>query len=53
MSRSTPTTAFDGAIRYFAIQCRHIEHMHEGVYNLCLFAQILLKSSFQNQGLLV
>ena len=30
------------------IQCRHIEHMHEGVYNFCLFAQILLKSSFQN-----
>ena len=26
------------------IQCRHIEHMHEGVYNFC-FAQILLKSS--------
>ena len=24
------------------IQCRHIEHMHEGV------AQVLLKSSFQN-----
>ena len=22
------------------IQCRHIEHMHEGVYNFCLFAQI-------------
>ena len=34
------------------IQCRHIEHMHEGVYNFCL-AQILLKSSFQNLGLLV
>ena len=30
------------------LQCRHIEHMHEGVYNFCLFAQILLKSSFQN-----
>ena len=34
------------------IQCRHIEHMHEGVYNFCL-AQILLKSSFQKLGLLV
>ena len=34
------------------IQCRHIEHMHERVYNFCL-AQILLKSSFQNLGLLV
>ena len=29
------------------IQCRHIEHMHEGVYNF-FFAQILLKSSYQN-----
>ena len=28
------------------IQCRHIENMHEGVYNF--FGQILLKSSFQN-----
>ena len=28
------------------MQCRHIEHMHEGVYNFCFFAQILLKSSF-------
>ena len=28
------------------IQCRHIEHKHEGVY-IFLFAQILLKS-FQN-----
>ena len=34
------------------IQCRHIEHMHEGVYNFCI-AQILLESSFQNLGLLV
>ena len=34
------------------IQCRHIEHIHEGVYSFCL-AQILLKSSFQNLGLLV
>ena len=34
------------------IQCRHIEHMHEGVYKFCL-AQILLKSSFQNLGLRV
>ena len=30
------------------IQCRHIEHMHEQVYNFCLFAQILLKFSLQN-----
>ena len=30
------------------IQCRHIEHMHGGVYHFYLFAQILLKSSFQN-----
>ena len=28
------------------IPYRHIEHMHEGVY--IFFAQILLKSSFQN-----
>ena len=30
------------------IQCRHIEHMHEGVWfgQNNLFAQILLKSSF-------
>ena len=48
MGRSTPTTAFDGAIDALLIHCRHIEHMHEGVYNFCLFAQILLKSSFQN-----
>ena len=34
------------------IHCRHIDHMHKGVYNFCL-AQILLKSSFQNLGLLV
>ena len=34
------------------IQCRHIEHMHEGVYSFCL-PQILLKSSFQNLDLLV
>ena len=30
------------------IQCRDIEDMHEGVYHFCLFAQILLKFSFQN-----
>ena len=31
------------------IQCRHIEHMHEGVWfgKNNLYAQILLKSSFQ------
>ena len=29
MGRSTPTTAFDGAIDTLPIQCRHIEHMHE------------------------
>ena len=32
MGRSNPTTAFDGAIWYLPIQCRHIEHMHEGVW---------------------
>ena len=32
MGRSTPTTAFDGKIWYFHIQCGHIEHMHEGVW---------------------
>ena len=32
MGRSTPTTAFDGTIWYFAIQCWHIEHTHEGVW---------------------
>ena len=31
MGRSTPTTAFDGAIDALPLQCRHIEHMHEGV----------------------
>ena len=36
----------------FPKQCRHIEHMLEGVYNFCL-PQILLKSSFQNLGLTV
>ena len=48
MGRSTPTTAF--LMEQFdalPIQCRHIEHMHEGVYNF-LYAQILLKSSYQN-----
>ena len=33
--RSTPTTAFDGAISYFAftmLLCRLIEHMREGVW---------------------
>ena len=46
MGRSTPTTDT------LPIQCRHIEHMHGGVNNFCL-AQILLKSSFPNLGLLV
>ena len=32
MGRSTPTTAFDGAIDTLPLQCRHIEHMHEGVW---------------------
>ena len=36
MGRSSPTTAFDGAIDTLPTQCRHIEHMHEGVYNFCL-----------------
>ena len=37
MGRSTPTTAFNGAIWNFAyIQYRHIEHMYEGIYNFCL-----------------
>ena len=31
MGRSTPTAAFDGAIDALPLQCRHIEHMHEGV----------------------
>ena len=31
----------------FPIQCRHIEHMHEGDYNFCLH-RFLLKSSYQN-----
>ena len=30
--RSTPTTAFDGKFDTFPIQCRHNEHMHEGVW---------------------
>ena len=30
MGRSTPTTAFEGAIDALPSQCRHIEHMHEG-----------------------
>ena len=35
MGRSTPTTAFDGLMEQFdtfPIQCRHIEHMHVGVW---------------------
>ena len=52
MGRSTPTTALIEQFDTLRIQCRHIEHMHEGVYNFCL-AQIPLKSSFQNFGLLV
>ena len=36
MGRPTPTTAFDGEMLYFADTCRHIEHMHGGVYNFCL-----------------
>ena len=47
MGQSTPTTAFDGAIDTLGIQCRHIEHMFEGVLQF-LFAQNLLKSSSQN-----
>ena len=31
MGRSTPTTAFE-QFDTFPIQCRHIEHMHEGVW---------------------
>ena len=31
MGRSTPTTAFDGVFDTLPSQCRHIEHMHEGV----------------------
>ena len=33
------------------IQCRHIEHMHEGVYNFCCTDST--KIFFQNLGLLV
>ena len=32
MGRSTPNTAFDGAFDTLPIQCRHIEHMHEGAW---------------------
>ena len=32
MGRSTPTTAFDGTFDTLMIQCRHVEHMHEGVW---------------------
>ena len=32
LGRSTPTTAFDGAIHTLPLQCRHIEHMHQGVW---------------------
>ena len=31
MGRSTPTTAFEGKLDTLPIQCRHIEHMHDGV----------------------
>ena len=41
MGGSTPTTALMEQFDTLPIQCRHIEHMHEG-------AQILLKPSFQN-----
>ena len=32
MGRSTPTTAFDGAIDTLYKQCRHIKHMHEELW---------------------
>ena len=35
--RSTPTTAFDEQFDTFPIQCRHIEHMHEGVWLIFFF----------------
>ena len=47
MGRSTPTTAFDGAIWYFADTLRHIEHICMKEF-IIFFGQILLKSSFQN-----
>ena len=39
MGRSTPTTAFNGAIDTLPIQYRHIEHMHEGVWLKFFFGQ--------------
>ena len=33
MGRSTPTTALMEQFYTLPIQCRHIEHMHEGVHN--------------------
>ena len=32
MGQSTPTKAFDKTINTLPLQCRHIEHMHEGVW---------------------
>ena len=32
MGRSTPTTALMEQFDTLPIQCRHIEHMHEGVW---------------------
>ena len=48
MGRSTPTIAFDGAM----IQCRHIEHMHGGVYNfLCTDSTEIFFSKLRSAGL--
>ena len=53
MGRSTPTTAFYGQEQFdtLPIQCRHIEHMHEGVYNFCLhrFAYAIIGHTWANQ----
>ena len=37
MGQSTFTTAFDETIDTLPIQCRHIEHMHEGVWFTIFF----------------
>ena len=54
MGRSTHTTAFDGTEHFdtLPIQCRHIEHMHEGVYNfVCTDSAEIFFSKLRSAGL--
>ena len=35
----------------FPIQCRHVEHMHEGVYNFCTDSTEIFFSKLRSAGL--